>query len=106
MAEPWHPNALSIEDVADLKDWQLLVGACHFGPTMGDCVVESYGYAFNGADIICHDGSDAISLKDDIGLDDVLAALERYAGFDWREWARGRLRERAEAVKEPSSAAE
>ena len=94
------PNELRPEDVEDLEPWQLLVAACHFGPQMGDCVMLNYEYSLkdkltwitntqlgNKKTIFCED----TALDEDIDLKDPIAALESYAGFDWKEWAKEKI---------------
>ena len=94
------PNELRPEDVEDLENWQLLVAACHFGPQMGDCVQLDYNYILKDRytwlsdtklgmkkTIFCED----TPLNNDIDLSNPIEALETYAGFSWKEWAKERI---------------
>lgn len=81
------PNNLKERDIDELDDWQLLVAACHFGDTMGDCVSLDYGYELDGDDILC----DGVSLKGDIDLKDPIWALNRWADFSWRDYAKKKI---------------
>lgn len=83
------PNDLEIEDIEDLKPWQLLVAVCHFGPTMKDCVNFNYGYEIKDKSIYC----DNICLDNDIEMKNPIEALSQYAEFSWEEWAKEKLTE-------------
>lgn len=77
------PNELKKEDIEALEPWQALVAACHWGPSMGDCVELDYGYTLEDETIYCHDGTGRkISLDDDIDLKDPIGALQHYAGLE------------------------
>ena len=103
------PNKLRPEDLDRLESWQLLVAACHFGPKMGDCIQLDYSYTFKDKyrwlsdtrlgmkkTIFCEE----TSLEEDIDLGNPIEALESYAGFDWKEWAKERI---LNALKERES---
>ena len=91
----WRPNNMRPQDVDGLEDWELTVAACHFGPAMQDCVREDYDYR-RGEDgkVLCG--------KVDVTADLTprMDALVQYAGFDWREWCRERIREGLKRVAE------
>ena len=87
----FHPNALADADISDLEDWQLLVAACHFGSKMRDCRDLNYGYELRGETIFLA-GDHEVDLTADIDTHDTIGALERYADFDWREYAREKIR--------------
>lgn len=94
----WKPNALKLADVDSLERWQLIVGACHFGPNMQDCVEGDYGYHRDekSKKLFCGD----MDVTEDISPDgDSMHGLVSYAGFDIREWCRERIREGVKALK-------
>jgi len=81
------PNDIKIEDIENLKPWQLLVAVCHFGPTMKDCVNFNYGYEIKDGSIYC----DSVCLDNNIEMRNPVEALSQYAGFSWKEWAKEKL---------------
>jgi hypothetical protein len=93
----FRPNKLRPIDVDDLEDWQLLVAVCHYGPKMGDCISADYEYEITTdykdtaaeREVIYCSGH---SLDGDVSIENPVAAIEEYAGFDWEEWARERLK--------------
>ncbi len=100
--EVFYPNKLTEGDLDSLESWQLLIAACHFGPTMGDCRVGNYGYklADNGEIVLVGgDSSDDMGLKDDIDLDAPVDALMRFAVRDgWKGLAREVIKESVREV--------
>jgi len=96
------PNELKLEEIDSLEDWRLLVAACHFGPTMSDCVYLDYAYRYDEANaelFLATTGDRDISLKGDFDLDNPEESLSRHAGIDvdWRVLARQRLKETIKA---------
>jgi hypothetical protein len=91
MAMSFEPNKLQPSYVAELSDWQLLVAACHFGPTMGDCVELNHAYDFRDDKIFCvgaGHGERDVDLTGDIDIADPDSALKSYAGITWQSTAR------------------
>lgn len=83
--EEFKPNDIKQEDIDSLEDWQLLVAACHFGPSMGDCVDLDYSYTIEDGVLYCG----TVSLAGDIDMDEPVKALEQYAGYpEWQEQAK------------------
>jgi hypothetical protein len=97
MSGGFRPNALTVEEIGALEDWQLLVAACHFGPTMTDCVELDYEYRFDGERIFCVGqdwrGGD-VDLTGDISTSDPETALRHYAALPrtWQTAAAGAIR--------------
>jgi len=89
----FYPNELKPADIESLKDWQLLMGAAHFAPTMGDCVVYNYGYWFgyryhkgtpggHGHGVWMDDNGDMLSLSADIDVSKPFDIMRRYFTLD------------------------
>lgn len=94
-SDTFYPNSLKPEDVANLKGWQLLIAACHFGPTMGDCRSLNYGYYIKDNIIFLDSerGAD-IALTDDIDMEDPPKGLLKYAVVSpWPKFAARLIRE-------------
>lgn len=84
----FNPNSLKSEEVDSLEDWQLLTAACHFGPTMSDCVELDYSYKLHNGHVYLagsKPGLQNISLQDDFDLDHPEVALKQYAGITWQD---------------------
>lgn len=95
--EYWYPNAWhdAGADIDSLEPWQLLVAACHFAPSMTDCVEYNYGYRFQDGEIYLDGaGGKEVCLHGDIDMTQPMLALNSYLGFSWKKYARQSLEER------------
>lgn len=94
----FRPNRLMFisfnrDAIERLKVWQLLVAVCHFGPDMADCRRLDYWYIMVNGTIYCGEpGSNKRYILDEIKVNNPGPALEEYAGFDWKKWAKDRLK--------------
>ena len=88
--EPFFPNTLTVEDVDNLKPWQLLVAVIHLSPKMTDCVELNYSYTVRNGHIYCNE----VSLQNDVDTQSPFEAMVKYLDFSSSDVLRYALKRR------------
>lgn len=76
--ELFYPNDLKPVEVDSLQDWQLLVAALHFAPTMGDCVICNFSYFYRDGNVWVDDDGRETDLVNDIDLQHPFECINRH----------------------------